>query len=362
VLYASRWQHLYGIERRRIPATLDGDLRLHRLERPLPWPEAVWPQKDHLERYPDYPPLYHRLAARYGVRMDQIVIGAGSEDLIRTLVLLSCDPGDGFAYTWPTCAMFELYAQIFNTDDIKITTYPDQRLPVERVASIAGAWKPGATSKVKLLLLPNPGQPVETCFRLDELRVIARQCHRYDTVFAIDEAYFGFGAPTALPLIDEFDNVVVLRTMSKALGAASIRVGCAIGQDRVIKPLEAIRLSGEVSGLSMRAATRLLAHWADVVEPGVQEIIKGRDWLRDHLIAAGFLASGQWANHVLVDMRSSSEARYVRDTLRGRGIHIKGDFPAPLDRHVLITAGPVSMMETFFSAFMDCQRLGVAVA
>jgi histidinol-phosphate/aromatic aminotransferase/cobyric acid decarboxylase-like protein len=352
MIYRQCWQHLYDIERKRIPATPEGDLRLHRLERPVPWPDDIWPVAQHIERYPDYPPLIERWAAHLGVPKTRIVMGLGIEDLIRTLVLLCCDPGDGFAFTWPTCMMFEIYAKVFATKAVPITTHPDVLLTLDQVLQ--------KVDEVKLLLLPNPGQPVETYFKLDDLRKIAEACHRAGAVFAIDEAYYGFGADTALPLIDEFDNVLVLRTFSKAYGAAGIRVGCALGQERLLQPLEAVRLSGELAGPSMVAATRLLVHWADIVEPGIKEICMGRDWLRMKLIKAGFTVDGHLANHVLLSLDRYVAATRLQDKLRSRGIQVKARFPKPLDGCVLITAGPMDLMETLFEAIMECQQNAVA--
>ena len=347
-LYRDRWHHLYDVKRKRIPPTPNDELRLHRLERPLPWDGSVWPTNHHLERYPDYPPLIRDIAQFNGVREDEVVLGQGIEDLIRTLVLLSCGPGDGFAFTWPTCAMFEMYSQIFDVTPVPIVTDPDRPPDAADVASYAGS--------VQLLLLPNPGQPVETCYSTDDLRHIADMGRRYGTIFAIDEAYYGFGAPTALPLIREYDNVVVLRTFSKAFGAAGIRVGYAMGQEAVIKPLEAIRTSGEISGLSLRAATRLLMMYESLVEPGVKQITEGRDWLVGQLRDNGFWAKGEHANHVLIKMKNKKIAADAVSDLKQLGVNVKGEYPSPLDRHLLVTAGPVPMMQQFMDAFLETQK------
>jgi histidinol-phosphate/aromatic aminotransferase/cobyric acid decarboxylase-like protein len=345
MIYSPRWKHLYEIERTRIPPTPEGDLRLQRLERPEAWPDELWPRADKINLYPNYPPLIKRLSVFCGVPPEQIVLGLGIEDFIRTLVFLCCEPGDGFAFTWPTCAMFEIYGKVFQTRTYKIIAHPQVFPPASHIASYA--------SEVKLILLPNPGQPVESCYGLNDLRTIASACRQCDTVFAVDEAYFGFGGPSALPLIDEFDNVVVLRTFSKAFGGAGLRVGYAMGQPKVIRPLNAIRLSGEITGPSIRAASRLLANWADVVEPGIREVMAGRDWLRERLIEDGFKASGQLANHVLLELQSVGEMRRIVDGLLSLGVHVKGNYPAPLDKHVLITAGSPALMRTFYERFIE---------
>ena len=104
----------------------------------------------------------------------------------------------------------------------------------------------------------------------------------------------------------------------------------------------------------MRLAARLLASYPSTVEPGIREVVAGRDWLRQNLLNVGFkVIGGKLANHVLVDMRSSSFARAINYDLKRQGINIKGDFPPPLERHLLITCGPEQLMKRFFRTFFD---------
>lgn len=338
--------HAATIERHRIPATPDGLMRLHRLERPEPWPAwLIDKMRDCPPEnfYPDYAPFYARLADYSGFPADRIVVGQGIEGLIRDLVMLCCRPGDGFAYTWPTCAMFDLYARIFQAEPIRIVTDPDQPLGV---ADVIAAVRPGT----KLLLLPNPGQPVDLWFDLEELADIADHCGKIGAILAIDEAYHGFGAPTSLPLVRRFQNVVVLRTFSKMFGAAAIRVGFAAAGWQISRALHGIRQSGEIAGPSLHAATVLLDN-LDMVEAAATLTTVGRDRLREAMIDRGHSARGHWANHVLVDMGSAVWAAEMAARLEALGARVRHGMPAPLDRHLLITAGSPALMQAFVSIF-----------
>lgn len=347
MLFRACFQHLYDIERRRIPPTPADDLRLHRLERPVEWPyrlvERLWAEQPPVNLYPDYAPFYERLSAFVGQPVERLVVGAGIEDFIRSLVMLCCDPGDVVAFTWPTCAMFDIYARVFGARAAHIVAHPAEPFLVDDLLR-------QLPNETRLLILPNPGQPVETYFTPAEMRLVATHCQKIGAVLAVDEAYYGFGARTALPLIDEFDNVVVLRTFSKAFGAAGLRVGYAMGQPSVLKPLDAVRESGEIAGPSMHAATVLMDCAADFIEPGIDEICAGRDWLRDRLRAKGFTARGSLANHVLVEV--GDNALDVAGRLKERGVHVRGNSP-PLERYLLVTAGPVEMMQRFYAAFCE---------
>lgn len=346
-MYRAAVRHLYQIPRTRIDVTPDHHMRLHRLERPEPWDEEfrriLWSDlpANLSNYYPDYSSFYQRVALFAGVNSKELVVGAGIEDFIRSLILLTCEPGEIVAFTHPTCAMFDIHCQIARAVARPVYTNPDYPLGVAELCSYI-------EQGVRLLLLPNPGQPVESYFDLADLRVIADACKRVGAILAIDEAYWGFGAKTALPLIREFFNVIILRTFSKAFGGASLRVGYAMGVHQVIYPLEASRLSGEVAGPSMLVATRLMDNW-DRVEKGIAEVCAGRDWLREQLRADGFRATGRRANHVLIDVGELPQN--VGHRLWERNVRVKFNFPKPLDRHLLVTCGSPDLMKKFYEEF-----------
>jgi histidinol-phosphate/aromatic aminotransferase/cobyric acid decarboxylase-like protein len=345
-LFRECFRHLPEVKRKRIAPTPANDMRLHRLERPEPWELEVLDAiadmpETAVNHYPDYAAFYRRLADFVGIGPDQIVVGQGIEEFIRTLVLLCCEPGEEFAYTWPTCAMFDVYAEVFGAKPCRIVTDPARPLRAEDIKLSAAT---------RLLILPNPGQPVDECFSIEELRAIAALCESIGAVLAIDEAYHWFGAPSALALTMEFDNVVVLRTFSKAFGAAGLRVGFAIGSQQIVRTLDAIRLSGEIGGPSIHAATVLMDRWESHILPGIARVVAGRDWLRQKLESEGFPARGRWANHVLANLCDARVADATATRLKARGVHVRVNEP-PLHRHLLITCGSVDLMRRFYREF-----------
>ena len=347
-MYLPRWQHLYGIERKRIAGTPEGDMRLHRLERPVPWDGVIWPVWDHIERYPDYQPFIERLAKFEGVEEKNIVVGAGIESLVRDLMMLCLDKDNGYVFL-NSCAMFEVYGNVFNARWAKV--YPRPEWTSDALLSeIKGHI---AMMGARLMLLPNPGQPVETYLDAAHLRLLAEYCQMRHCVLAVDEAYYGFGSASAKQLaLHELDNMVILRTFSKAFGAAGSRVGYAIGQETAIMPLNAIRLSGEISGSALHAATKLMVYWPEFVEPGIRDVCRGRDWLREKF-EKDYGVTGSLANHVLVDMRAPEAAQEMAKRLAKRRVHVRCNAP-PLDPYIMITCGPLDMMKQFWDIWQEC--------
>jgi histidinol-phosphate/aromatic aminotransferase/cobyric acid decarboxylase-like protein len=348
-MFAKRFQHLGKIERKRIVMPDNTRMRLNRLERPQPWEEELQCRivetfrPDQLQQYPNYQPFYERLAEFAGCGADDIVVGAGIEEFIRNLFMLCIEPGDKVAYLWPTCAMFDVYARVFQAEPVHIKPEPSTFLTAEGFIS-------QLPDDLKLLILAQPGQPVENMFSRIDIMRIADACRDRDAVLALDEAYYGFGAYTEASKPRFHPNVVTLRTFSKAFGAASIRLGYAIGGGELIHALNAVRQSGEVSAFSMHAATVLMDHHESHVKPAIRDICDGRDWLRDMVREElGLKAWGHQANHVLIEMPNAVE---VANRLAGKGVLVKAGFPAPIDSHMLVTCGDRDLMTTFCAELM----------
>lgn len=342
-MLAERFAHLPEIERHRIVMPPNTRLRLNRLERPQPWGarfletlRASLPL-DTLQEYPAYGPFYDRLARFEDWPASGIVVGAGIEEFIRALMLVCPEPRGRVAVLWPTCAMVDVYARAFQIELVRIVT--DPAAPPTLTAILAQLPR-----DVKLFLLANPGQPVETCFDHYAIEAFAGACRDRGAVLAVDEAYYGFGAPTVKTLALSHENVVVLRTFSKAFGAASIRLGYALGSGPMIAALNAVRQSGEVSALSMHIATALMDSYETVVRPGIDAVRLGRDMFLAGVLGLGFNAWGRYANHVLIELPSAERALSVAEGLAACGVLVRAGLPAPVDRHLLVTCGGLQIM------------------
>jgi histidinol-phosphate/aromatic aminotransferase/cobyric acid decarboxylase-like protein len=323
-------------------------MRLNRLERPQPWEEELQRKivdtfrPDQIQQYPNYQPFYEQIADFVGCETNDLVVGAGIEEFIRNLFMLCIEPGDKVAYLWPTCAMFDVYAQVFQAEPVRIKPHPSTFMTADELIS----QLPG---DLRLLILAHPGQPVENMFSRHQIMHIADACRDRAAVLALDEAYYGFGAHMEANGLCYNDNIVILRTFSKAFGAASIRLGYAVGNGRIIRALNAVRQSGEVSAFSMHAASVLMKHHESHVRPAIRDICDGRDWLRNTVQEFGLKAWGQHANHVLIEMPNTSE---VAKRLAGKGVLVKANFPAPIDSHILVTCGNRDLMTNFCAELM----------
>lgn len=355
-MYLERYQHLYDLRRIRIPErhASQASLRLNRNEKPDGWPKDLLERMfttvppNLLQRYPDAGPFYAKLAAFLGVPVEQVLLSSGIDEAIRTILTLTCEPGEVFVST-PGYAMYEVYGRILGLKSRQIPYDPDRFMP-------AGEFCSRIPQEAKVVFLPNPSQPVENCFDLDSLKLIAAHCRERDILFAVDEAYHFFGGPTAVPLIDDFENLLVLRSFSKAFGAASLRLGYIVGSAKALTPLAAFRLAHEANALTLHAGSVLLDCFASHVKPSIDAVCEGRDYLCRTARARGLRAWGSVSNNVLIDLGTPDTTRAAVMALEAREIYVKGGYAAPLDHHILVTCGPRDMMARFLEALLNALR------
>lgn len=357
--------------RRRIEMPGGVKLRLNRLEKPEPWTpdqiteifDASYRALTTVQQYPAYPAFYEKLADHLGVPVNGLVVGAGIEEFVRTLFMLNA--GGRVAVLWPTCAMFEVYAQAFKIELVKIPTGHPRMTGDELVERIR------EEGHLDLVLIVNPGQPVDTFFEPYELDELAEECSRRDIWLAIDEAYHGFRgneAESALRLAETHDNVTVLRSFSKSFGAASLRLGYAYSSPTVHRILDSVRQSGEVSAVSMAVGSLLMDRFADWIEPWRASVRIARNVtvarLRDRLQGSrtfpksGFHVYGLYANHILIELAGPEDEvdrrkAAIYDGLLARGTLIRPNLPRPLHRCLLVTCGNGETMREFTAQFLE---------
>jgi len=202
--------------------------------------ESAWaPPGDHAlgcNRYPDPQPqeLIDALAALYGVRPGQVLVGRGSDEAIDLLVRAFCRAGeDAIAIQPPTFGMYAVCARIQNAAVLEIALADDFTLDVDAVLA-------ALTPAVKLVFVCTPNNPTGQLVTTEQVERLARALAGR-ALLVVDEAYLEFAdAPSAAPLIDRFDNLAVLRTLSKAWALAGARIGTLLANEEVIALLRRI--------------------------------------------------------------------------------------------------------------------------
>jgi histidinol-phosphate aminotransferase len=191
-----------------------------------------------LNRYPEIRParLQERLAAHYGVTPGNLLVTRGSSEAVDLLIRGFCRAGrDSIVISPPTFGMYRVYADIQGARTISVPLSAERDFCLD-----ADAVLRRCTDDTKLIFVCSPNNPTGSTVPLDVIRAIAG-ARASRSLIVVDEAYAEFSAePSAVPDVEHRDNLVVLRTLSKALSLAGARCGAVIGAADVISMLNAI--------------------------------------------------------------------------------------------------------------------------
>lgn len=269
---------------------------------------------DAAHRYPEFDAhaLRAALADYVGAPVDQVIVGAGLDDVLATIAMLLIDPGDRVIISEPT---FGIYRPLFTQrggEVVDVPLLPDFTLDVTGILA-------AIDERTKVLIICNPNNPTGNLFDPAD---VERLCAEASCLVVIDEAYAEFAGTTAIPLVDRFPNVAVLRTMSKFAGLAGMRVGYGVFPAALMPHLmQVMPAFGNVSAASSAAAIASLAD-LDHLRQVVATLVADRDRLSAELSAIpGVEPLPSDTNFLLV--RLPVPGGPVIDALKRRGIFVR---------------------------------------
>ncbi len=258
-----------------------------------------------LNRYPDPYQLELKqcLAEIKQIPTDQIFIGNGSDEVIDLLFRVFCEPGKDKALTFsPTYGMYNVSSAI---NDVQLLEVPlNEKFNID--LSITTSYI--NDNNLKLLFICTPNNPTGNCLNRDAIIEILES---FNGIVAIDEAYIDFSSETSwIEILDQFSNLVVIQTFSKARGLAAARIGVCFGSTEIIRLLNKVKPPYNISELNQRAAIASLKS-TDKFEREVKILLKERDRLTLELAAIDFVSEvyPSQANFLLVEV-DDADLRY----------------------------------------------------
>lgn len=268
-----------------------------------------------LNRYPD--PLQwavkERISAIKGVPVEQIALGNGSDEVIDLLIRIFCEPGVDHIITLPpTYGMYQVSADIADVAVKQVPLLPGFQPDVAGILEAAAAHS-------KILFLCSPNNPTANSFDPAKVRTLLTD---FPGIVAVDEAYIDFaGQESFISLLNEFPNLVVMQTFSKAWGLAGIRLGMIFASEAVIGYFNKVKPPYNVNELTQRAALQALTDEA-AYEEKLQTILREREALVNKLEAFSFVRNiyPSDANFLLVQV---DEPQKLYQDLTAKGIIVR---------------------------------------
>jgi histidinol-phosphate aminotransferase len=280
-----------------------------------------------INRYPDPSAvnLKEAIAELWGIGTKRMILGNGSDELIQMIILAFGGP---VLIPSPTFAMYEIISRALSQEVAAVPLGRDFSLNADKVL------KKAKEVEAKVIFLANPNNPTGNRFSDEAVQKIL---NRANTAVVIDEAYFSFSRKSYLPVLREYPNMIILRTLSK-IGFAGLRIGVLTASAKVIDQLNKIRLPYNINTLSQAAAVVALRR-KDVLTQQISLLISSRQRLYNELSAMkGITAYPSETNFIL--FRTAADAVRIYEKLKEAGILIKNlNRPGPLKNCLRVTVG-----------------------
>lgn len=253
-----------------------------------------------LNRYPDphQKELKNKLSEIKSVPFSSIFIGNGSDEVIDLTFRIFCNPGRDKALIFtPTYGMYEVSAEINDVDLIKIPLTESFQIDFDELKNYLD------DKMLKLIFICSPNNPTA-----NSLENIEKVLQKFNGIVIVDEAYIDFSkAESLLTKIEQFPNLIVMQTFSKAWGLAAARVGMAYSNDLIISFYNKVKPPYNVSGPNQQAALKAMENMAKF-EKRKSIILEQRTWLENQLsgLAVVIKIFPSDANFLLVEMTDAN--------------------------------------------------------
>lgn len=290
-----------------------------------PWgpsPKAMQAIKEEIKSINRYPEsqlheLVSEIAKYSGVKDSQVIIGGdGADEIIDVLAKTFIDAGDEFIVPLPSYMYYEYLLRQYGAKPVYAKwDLTENRLDVE---SIYDSISP----KTRMIFLCSPNNPTGTLIDKEILAEIAAK--NPDILIVIDEAYFEYSEVTNRDLIDEYDNIFIIRTMSKVLGLAGMRIGYGLACSQIIEYMHRIKPVFSLTRLSFAAALNTFRDTEYIAE-SIRKGIESRQYLYDETSKIkGLKVFPSKSNFMLIDIRDTGfTAAELAEELMKRGVIVR---------------------------------------
>lgn len=326
----------------------DGWVKLNTNENPYrPSPEvaaAVAKEVDALRKYPEpvSAKLREVIGERFGYSAGNVIIGNGSDNILDLITrCFVSEPGAG--HTVPSYSLYPVVAGMSGQELIDVNFDRSMQLDVDALAA----------TDAKVFFLTNPNAPTGVAFLLEQIEAALQAI---DGLLVVDEAYVDFGGESAIPLLKDYQNLIVVRTFSKSYGLAGMRVGFALASEGIIGMLDRVRDAYNLDRVAQAAAQ---AAFEDIeyFETQRQKVIATREATLAKLNALGWFTYPSAANFLFTEPKNSTGgtgaevAGSLFDSLKQQQVLVRYFPKHPLTcSFIRVSIGTDAEMEAFLTA------------
>ena len=287
----------------------------------------------------DYPGTYsdslrRALASLYSLDMDNFIVGSGSDEVLDISFKTFTEWGDDCLVPYPSYSLYDYFAQMNGGKVVYSELTEDFQLDVDDIV----------TSKAKIVILASPNNPTGNSFRQKDVEEILA---KFGGIVIVDEAYGEYSENSMIPSVNEFENMIVVRTFSKAYAMAALRVGYAVTNKDLADMMNSVKIPYSLNSLSEGAAIAAVKD-QDFIKKSAEMVRVERPKLSSGLSKLGFEPFPSDSNFILA--RSPIDHAALTDSLKKKGVLIR-DFGSKrrMENCVRFTVGTEEMNNELLS-------------
>ena len=295
-----------------------------------------------LRLYPDpqAEKLVDVLADYYDVKKEQVFVGVGSDDVLAMAFLTFFNSKKPILFPDITYSFYDVWAELYRIPYETIPLKEDFSLNVQDYDRECGG-----------IVIANPNAPTGLMTSVDEIEKIIRA--NKDVVVIVDEAYVDFGGKSCVPLVDKYDNLLVVQTFSKSRALAGMRIGFGIGSKKLIKYLLDAKFSFNSYTMNLPSLELGVASVKDdkYFKATVQKVIATREWTKMQLKELGFTFPDSKTNFIFATHKEVP-AKELFEMLKKEKIYVRYFKKPRIDNYLRISIGTDEEMQKM----VDCLR------
>lgn len=292
-------------------------------------------ETDKLRLYPEptCKVLVDAIAEYYGISSEQVFVGVGSDDVLAMIFLTFFNSEKPILFPDITYSFYDVWADMLRIPyETKALDDNFEIQPEDYYGENGG------------IVFPNPNAPTGVQMELSEVEDIV--AHNRDVIVVVDEAYIDFGGESALPLIERYDNLLVVQTFSKSRSMAGMRIGYAMGNSKLIKYINDVKYSFNSYTMNQTALALGVEAIRDkeYFEETRAKIIATREWTKKELKKLGFSFGDSMSNFIFATHKTIP-AREIYEALRKENIYVRYFAKERIDNYLRISIGTQKEME-----------------
>lgn len=298
---------------------------------------AIYPEPDRfLRKYADF----------IGVKFENLMCTNGSDMAIRYLLETFGEIGKEVVTVAPSFEMYWVNCNILGYKHVPVAYEPDLTLKIEKVIA-------AINENTRIVVLLNPNNPVGNVYSIEEFEAVRKRAEEVGALVIVDEAYHYFYSKTFLKEALAAPNVVVLRTFSKLMSLAAVRLGVIIGNPELVGYVRNARLTFDANSVALLFAERLMDR-PNVIDGLIRTQQEGKDWLLAELGKMGYWCRDCMGNFIFIKPRH--DAHEVSDRLEKMNVLVHPYGNPLLKDFIRVSTGSKAAMSRFLEAFKEADK------